>query len=468
MLEQLETWSKGSQLIDRSTLGESAGGLEIPMVRIGRGSEPARWRVMFVGQQHGDEVAGKEALLAMIEALAGDADRLPPHVALWIVPMLNPDGAAVHQRRNAAGVDLNRDHLLLEQPETRALHTLVREVKPHVFVDCHEFTRDSADYRDRGLGEWPLIMMDATNHPLLPSALRRAALDWLDRADARLSEKGIAYRRYTVGGVPPDQEQRYSTLEADDARNGVGLHGTLSFIVESGVRRDAPDPHADLARRVEAYLELLWPFVIDGSTRKADRTAVESARGASLPAYVPTNAFWAQVLDDRFSPRTDLLGGPPVSRYPVVDAASGETRWIDTPNLMTRIVVKRSEPAPRAYAIPAAVAGPFKELLERHGLPYRELTETRPRLVETCRLVRIEDDHDEVYERYAGRQIVRRLPEETLELTAGSLIVPLEPPSARRAVALLEPTMLYGLYQHERFRALVDEEGTVPVLRVLR
>ena len=39
-------------------------------------------------------------------------------------------------------------------------------------------------------------------------------------------------------------------------------------------------------------------------------------------------------------------------------------------------------------------------------------------------------------------------------------------PDARRAAQLLEPAMLFGLYQYAPFRALVAADGTLPVWRV--
>jgi hypothetical protein len=40
----------------------------------------------------------------------------------------------------------------------------------------------------------------------------------------------------------------------DSGLTAVGAYGGLSLIVEAAVRRAAPDPSADLASRVDAYL----------------------------------------------------------------------------------------------------------------------------------------------------------------------------------------------------------------------
>jgi len=116
--------------------------------------------------------------------------------------------------------------------------------------------------------------------------------------------------------------------------------------------------------------------------------------------------------------------------------------------------------------VPAAAAE-IGALLERHGIPFERLAAARAARVEACTLLRVEDDFDELYGRYEGRQIVTRAEATAGELPPGSLWVPLTGEAAVRAALVLEPLQLYGLYQYPRFRALVAWDGTLPVLRVL-
>ena len=51
--------------------------------------------------------------------------RLEDRLTLHLVPMLNPDGAQRYARRNAQGIDINRDALHLQTPEGRALKASV-------------------------------------------------------------------------------------------------------------------------------------------------------------------------------------------------------------------------------------------------------------------------------------------------------------------------------------------------------
>ncbi len=238
------------------TEGESAGGNTIYSVKISHSVSADPWKILLYGQQHGNEHAGKEALLYLIEKIYENPEWLPKDIDLWIIPSVNPDGNAVNQRRNANNEDLNRDHILLSQPETQILHNLARKIMPHVSIDCHEFTRDSRDYLEKGWLEWPLIMMDTANNPLFDQDIYKAGVRWCEMVAEPLEKKGFNYTRYYVGGLPPNEEQRHSTLEMDDARNGLGAYGGLSFIIESGVKRGKENPQEDLAQRIAAYLTI--------------------------------------------------------------------------------------------------------------------------------------------------------------------------------------------------------------------
>ncbi len=434
--------------------GRSAGGRPIPLVHLTRSGD-AGWRVLLVAGQHGDEPAGVAALISLVRDIAADAGRLPAGVDLWVIPVLNPDGYAADRRTNDAGADLNRDHTLLAQPETRMLHEVARRIEPDVAVDLHEFDRSAGEFRAKGWVKWPDIMMDTANAALLDPAIYDVGLRWVQAMAAPLAAAGVNYTRYTVGGSPPEGEERPSTLEADDARNSLAVAtGCLAFIVESGVRRDASDPDADLGRRVDAHLRIIRVLLEDPTLRGVSREAVAAARAAALPPFLPTNVFWGN-------------SGPQISQVRVIDARRGTELEVPTANLMHDRVVTSSVSTPVAWAVEAAQADPYRTLLDRHGITYQVLGAATVLRAEGCHLERVEAETDPVYHRYGGRQIVTRDPAADRSFAPGSLLV--FPDQTRRVVAalLLEPTMLYGLYQYPDFRATVAADGTIPVWRIL-
>ncbi len=452
-MERFLAGVNGEGPITVSVEGTSAGGRPLYLVHASR-SVAATWRVLIYAQQHGNEASGKDAALYLIRDIAARPETFPQDVDLWVMPMVNPDGAVADRRRNDAGADINRDHMVLEQPETQALHRVARRVRPHIAVDCHEFTRDSEERRARGWIAWPDITMDGLNNPLFDSPLAAAALRWVNESAAVEAAAGHTFLRYSVGGLPPDDEQRHSAPDIDSGLNAVAMYGTLSFIIEAAVMRGGTEPASDLGRRVDAYLVLLRRFIDGDGHRDDDLAALERARRRPLPPFIPTNYLWVNP-------------GSAVTEFPVVEAATGRPLKIATANMMTEMAVKRSVPTPFAYAIEPSAGEAFARLLERHGIPFEELTVPKSVTAETCTLVRLEEQFDDVYSRYEGRQIVRRGTPARRRLEPGTLWVPLEGEAAVRAALVLEPAAMYGVYQYPSFRALVRGDGTLPVARVV-
>jgi len=122
-------------------IGETQTRAPIRMLSLFAGDTPdaAKPTIFLFSTQHGDEQSGTDALLALIrEAALGDLQWTLNDINLLIVPAVNIDGMHANVRRNAQDLDLNRDHVKLESPETRALHRIFRRYLPHVTLDVHE------------------------------------------------------------------------------------------------------------------------------------------------------------------------------------------------------------------------------------------------------------------------------------------------------------------------------------------
>ena len=136
-----------------------------------------------------------------------------------------------------------------------------------------------------------------------------------------------------------------------------------------------------------------------------------------------------------------------VTEFPVLEAATGRTLRIPTANMMTTVAVKTTVPTPLGYAVEPGAAADFAAAARTPRHPVREArgAEGRPgRAVH--RSLRLEDEFDEVYSRYEGRQIVRCEAAAARSLPAGTLWVPLQGEAAVRAALVLEPAALYGVY----------------------
>ena len=92
-------------------VGRSTYGLPIYLISYGYGVTP----VFLWSQMHGNESSATRALFTLFEFLAdngGEYDELrqtiKENLALYFIPMVNPDGANIFQRRNANDLDINR------------------------------------------------------------------------------------------------------------------------------------------------------------------------------------------------------------------------------------------------------------------------------------------------------------------------------------------------------------------------
>ena len=123
------------------SVGRSVEGREIQLVTLGRGPR----RVMLWSQMHGDEPSATPALVDVVSTLLGvDAAEhrlILERLTLLVVPMLNPDGASRHARRNSQAIDINRDALQLATPEGRLLKGLRDRLQPELGFNLHDQNR---------------------------------------------------------------------------------------------------------------------------------------------------------------------------------------------------------------------------------------------------------------------------------------------------------------------------------------
>ena len=120
-------------------IGRSAEGRAIHLLAIGSGER----RVLLWSQMHGDEPSATPALLDIAGHLLSDAQAgaVLDEITLLMVPMLNPDGAERGARRNAQGIDVNRDALNLATPEGRILKAVRDRYQPMLGFNLHDQDR---------------------------------------------------------------------------------------------------------------------------------------------------------------------------------------------------------------------------------------------------------------------------------------------------------------------------------------
>lgn len=120
-------------------VGRSFANREIYQIEWGKG----KTKVFMWSQMHGDEPTATSGLIDMFTFLQTNRDKLAwvkkleETLKIRAVPMLNPDGAELFQRRNLQGIDINRDARNLATPEGRLLKKLRDEWQPEIGFNLH-------------------------------------------------------------------------------------------------------------------------------------------------------------------------------------------------------------------------------------------------------------------------------------------------------------------------------------------
>ncbi|MNK25632.1 Zinc carboxypeptidase [compost metagenome] len=133
LLNQLPAQFKTAQL------GNSVKGKSINAVKWGNG----KTKVMLWSQMHGDEATGTMAVFDLFNFLQKDNETVKlinDNCELLIIPMVNPDGAAMFTRRNAQQIDINRDFIQTTTPEGKILKQARNDFEPDFGFNLHDQT----------------------------------------------------------------------------------------------------------------------------------------------------------------------------------------------------------------------------------------------------------------------------------------------------------------------------------------
>jgi len=153
-------------VIAKRVLGKSVRGRPIVAWHLGEPDAPDVQTVVLISTMHGNEPATRRILETL-------RDGAPIHeLDLWVVPAYNPDGLARGTRKNAHGVDLNRNYPYewadldgnyesgprpASEPETKAMMRFLSDVRPDRVLSFHQ----------------PLVGVDTDTK--IPSFARRVA-----------------------------------------------------------------------------------------------------------------------------------------------------------------------------------------------------------------------------------------------------------------------------------------------------
>ncbi len=470
-----ERLAKASPTVRLAELGRSGEGRSLPLLIVADPpvSTPEQARasgklvVFLFGNIHAGEVDGKEALPILVREVAGTLGHpLLKHLVLLVAPIYNADGnervagdnrpgqvgpvEGMGQRANAGGLDLNRDFMKLEAPESRALVRLLDAWDPALTIDTH--TTNGSRHRYT-------ITYDGPKNPAGDRRLITYSRERLFPEVGRALERRSGFRSYFYGNFE-DDHTRWTSFPATPrfGTTYIGLRNRLSVLSEAY----SYAPFEARVRATHDFCLALLEFAADH--RDEIRALLDDARRATVAAGLDPKP------DDRVAIRSQarpLPGKTPVLGFVERDrVATAEPK--DYPCAIEIDFAPTVQvPRPFAYLIPPGHDRAV-EVVRAHGIRAETLAEAAKFPVEVERIEAFtrsrrpfEGHHPIEVVGFATRAETRTMP-------AGTVVVPTAQPLGSLAVYLLEPRSDDGLATWNFFDDALAIGRDFPVVRVIR
>ena len=462
LCKKLAAASKG--IVQLSKLGTTNEGRSIPLLIVSdppvktpeEAKKSGKLVAFIIANIHAGEVCGKEAMPMLVREIIERPDHpLLKDLVLLIAPIYNADGnekfAATNrpgqvgpeemgERENAQGLDLNRDFVKLEAPETRAFVRLLNAWDPHLFLDLH--TTNGSYHRY-------VITYQGPKNPAGDPAVLAFARDKLMPGAGELLEKATGFKSFFYGNF--DRGHTLWTTYGATPRFGttyVGLRDRLAVLSEAY-------SYADFKSRVIGTEEFTRGVLEYAAAHKDEIVKIlAAAREGQHGDTVPIRSE-AKVAKDKVTILGFVEEGRGVTpKEPMEYEVGFEQEFAPT------FSVKR----PGAYLVPPEYPEAIATL-RRHGLDVEELREDLTIVAEAYTV----DAMDKAARPFEGHHLddlkVTARPVTTMA-RAGSAVVKATGPLGNLAVYLLEPASDDGLATWNFFDDGLEVGKDFPVLRL--
>nr|WP_244618435.1 M14 family metallopeptidase [Rhodoferax sediminis] len=415
----------------------------------------ARPTVLLIGQQHGNEPAGSEALLVIArELVQGPLQPLLDHINVIIVPRANPDGAAAGQRATANGIDMNRDHLLLKTPEARALAKLARDYRPMVIIDAHEYTVAGRYLQKFGaIQRFDALLQYATTADL-PEFVTKASEEWFRQpVVAALKEQSLSSEWYYTTSADPDDKRVFmGGTQPDTELNVGGLENAVSLLIET---RGVGIGRLHIQRRVHTDVTAITSVLGSTARRANDLVQLRSYVEREVSAKACNEEAVIEVAPT--PTRRDLI---------MLDPQTGLDRTITvdwTSALQLRPLKSRMRPCGYLLSAASTVAVDRLRLL---GIPVMQVAEPGTVLGESYRetarsAVARQDARGAIAGSQPATRVAVDLVRGVVDAPRGSYYVPVNQPLGSLVLAALEPDTQSSYFANHLLNGL---QSTVRVM----
>lgn len=206
-----------------SNVGASIDGKSLSLISLGKGATS----VFLWSQMHGDEPTATQAIFDILNFFDSsdfkkEKEAILDNLTIHFLPMLNPDGAELFQRRNLLGIDINRDAVRLQSPEGQTL----KRVRDSLDADFGFNLHDQSTYYNAELTDKP-----ATISYLAPAYNYEKDINEV-RGNAM---KIIVFMNTILQQYAPGQVGRYNDdFEPRAFGDNIQKWGTSTILIESG------------------------------------------------------------------------------------------------------------------------------------------------------------------------------------------------------------------------------------------
>ncbi|MCP4047246.1 MAG: DUF2817 domain-containing protein [Gammaproteobacteria bacterium] len=460
MMDYLEPLVDSSPRVKMESIGASVSGRPVPALFFSQDAVFASQRetkpvVLVIVQHHGNEPSGKEAALIVARRLLNEESGLLDKLDLILVPQVNPDGSEAGERRNANNMDLNRNHVMLSEPESNAVHQLFLDWMPEVTLDVHEYNAVLTRWIEEGYLKDAEEMLGGVTNRNIDSRIIDFTRDvFIPETGKGIEADGFRFHRYIVGSPFDGNVVRYSTTAINDGRHSFGIYNTLSFIIEGKRYGNLTN---EIERRTKGQVSAILNF-LETSSRYA---------GDILPLVKQARTRMADqgesYIQMEYFPDKDK----PTLNFPVFDLNSSAHTNKDLVNFKPLVKIKKSVDKPVAYCF-AANQTKLVELLKRHRFPMFVMKNDQQVETETYQIKHVTDGIDEEKHTYLV-DLEKTVQNETLK--AGTIIVPVEGVASNLIPLILEPESTWGIVAtraagKDRFDSYLAVGKSYPVKRL--
>lgn len=449
------------------TIGKSVEGRDIPLIMITDdetfGSKRSSKSIVFIyAQQHGDEPSGKEAALILSRELAvGSLQDLLQNLDVLVVPLVNPDGAEKGKRKNANDQDLNRNHAILSEPESYALHSLFLEWMPEVTLDVHEYNAIKKEWISNGFVKDADEMLDwVSNLNIAPPIVKFSREVLIPEIGKLIQEDGFSFHRYIVGAPFGNQRIRHSTTAINDGRQSMGIYNTLSFILEG---KQYGNLITNIERRTKGQVSALTAFLKTVAKHHAEiLRIIGSSRQQLLENSHKENRLVHIQMDYFPDPEQKTL------TFPVFDLYTWQHVERQLENYEPVVRVKKSIKKPYAYIF-SKNEHKLIDLLLKHQIEMSLLRSDVDIDVEAYVILHVTPSIDEDKPAY---NVDVSIQEKTMRMERGSVVVFLNQKAANLIPLLLEPQSSWSIVTPRsgfkyHFAEYLYEGNQYPIFRLM-